>query len=136
MNKIETICIINDDGVYAFIVKKSIIKLSICNQVTTFINGEDAINSIKNNLNNLNNLNDLPDIILLDINMPVMHGWEFLNEFEALNIEKKIAIYLISAHISEEDNLKANNNVLISGVLEDPTETDTLLRITGNVLAE
>lgn len=130
MNKIETICIINDDGVYAFIVKKSIIKLSICNQVTTFINGEDAINSIKNNLNNL------PDIILLDINMPVMDGWEFLNEFEALNIEKKIAIYLISAHISEEDNLKANNNVLISGVLEDPTETDTLLRITGNVLAE
>jgi CheY-like chemotaxis protein len=130
MNKIETICIINDDDVYAFIVKKSIKKLSICNHVTTFINGEDAINSFKNNLNNL------PDIILLDINMPVMDGWEFINEFEALNIEKKIAIYIISAHISEQDNLKANNNILITGVLEDPTDTDTLLKITGNVLAK
>lgn len=130
MNKIENICIINDDDVYAFIVKKSIIKLSICNNVTTFVNGEDAFNSFKNNLNNL------PDIILLDINMPVMDGWEFLNEFEALNIEKKIAIYIISAHISEEDNFKANNNTLISGVLEDPTDTDTLLKITGNILAK
>lgn len=130
MNKIENICIINDDEVYAFIVKKSIIKLSICNHVTTFVNGEDAINSFKNNLNSL------PDIILLDINMPVMHGWEFLNEFEALNIEKKIAIYIVSAHISEEDNLKANNNILISGVLEDPTDTNTLLNISGNVLAK
>ncbi|MFZ4797275.1 MAG: response regulator [Bacteroidia bacterium] len=129
MNKIEHICIINDDDVFSFIVKKSILKLSICNQITTFVNGEDAINSFKNHLNSL------PDIILLDINMPVMDGWSFLNEFEELNIEKNISIYLISAHISEEDNIKAKNNIYITGVLEDPTDTNTLLTITGNVLA-
>ncbi|MCF8429358.1 MAG: response regulator [Bacteroidia bacterium] len=130
MNKIETICIINDDDVYAFIIKKTIEKLSISNHVTTFVNGEDAINSFKNILNNL------PDIILLDLNMPVMDGWNFLEAFETLQISYHIPIYLISAHISNEDNLKAKNNKLISAVLKDPTDTDTLLKITGNVLAK
>ncbi len=85
MNKIETICIINDDEVYAFIIKKSIVKLSICNHITTFLNGEDAINSFKN----ISNI--LPDIILLDIHMPVMDGWSFLKEYELLlSFDKKL----------------------------------------------
>ena len=129
MNKIETICIINDDEVYAFIIKKSIVKLSICNHVTTFLNGEDAINSFKN----ISNI--LPDIILLDIHMPVMDGWSFLKEYELLKLNKNIPIYLISAQVSKNDSLKAADNKFITGVLEDPTDTDTLLKISRYVLA-
>jgi CheY-like chemotaxis protein len=128
MNKIETICIINDDEVYAFIIKKTIEKLSICKHITTFLNGEDAINSFKNISNNL------PDIILLDINMPVMDGWGFLKEFEALKLDKNMPIYLISAHVSKNDNLKAISNKLVTDVLEDPTDSETLLRIISEVL--
>lgn len=129
MNKVETICIINDDDVYSYIIKKSIKKLALCNEVTTFINGEDAIHSLKDCTNKL------PDIIFLDINMPVMDGWDFLKEFEELKLNKTIPIYLTSAHVSDDDNLKAISSPLITAIIEDPTDTETLYKITGNKVA-
>lgn len=123
MFKIKTICIVNDDEIFTFILKKSIVKLNICEQVLTYTNGEEAINVLSKECV------VLPEIILLDINMPFMNGWEFLEEFSKINKSKKIAIYLISAHISPEDNLKAKNNYEITGILSDPADSETITRI-------
>ncbi len=129
MNKIETICIINDDDIFTFIIKKSIIKLAVCQNVITFPNGEEAINFFRNNSNYL------PEIILLDINMPVMDGWDFLDEFSTIENYNKTNVYLISVHVSEEDKLKAKNHAGITGILNDPTDSETLYKITGNIIA-
>ncbi len=123
MFKVKTICIINDDDIFTFILKKSISKLNICEQILTYTNGEEAIKALS--------VNDftLPEIILLDINMPFMNGWEFLDEFSNINKDKKVDVYLISAHISAEDNLKAKNNCEITGILADPTDNETIMKI-------
>ncbi len=55
-------------------------------QVHTFLTGEEAINAIYNQ--NINSC-QLSDIIFLDINMSIMDGWQFLEAFLALKIEKK-----------------------------------------------
>lgn len=126
MFKVKTICIINDDDIFTFILKKSITKLNICEQILTYSNGEEAINNLTQ---------DgfiLPEIILLDINMPIMNGWEFLEVFSKVIKLNKVDIYLISAHISQEDHLKAKNSLEITGILSDPTDTETIIRIVNH----
>ena len=71
----------------------------------------------------------IPNIILLDINMPVLNGWDFLTEFVKINIPFKVDIYLISAHISNEDLVKAKNQKEITGILTDPTDSKILTEI-------
>ena len=123
MNKIRTICIINDDDIFTFILKKSITKLNICNEVISFINGDEAIKEFEKPNSSI------PNIILLDINMPVLNGWDFLTEFVKINIPFKVDIYLISAHISNEDLIKAKNQKEITGILTDPTDSKILIEI-------
>ncbi len=123
MNKVSTICIINDDDIFTFILKKSITKLNICNEVISFINGDEAIKEFEKPNSSI------PNIILLDINMPVLNGWDFLTEFVKINIPIKVDIYLISAHISNEDLIKAKNQKEITGILTDPTDNKILIEI-------
>ncbi len=124
MNKISTICIINDDDIFTFILKKSITKLNICDEVISFINGDEAIKEFEKPNS------CIPNIILLDINMPVLNGWDFLTEFIKINIPPtKVDIYLISAHISNEDLIKAKNQKEITGILTDPTDSKILTEI-------
>lgn len=123
MNKINTICIINDDDIFTFILKKSITKLNICNEVITFVNGDEAIKEFEKPNSSI------PNIILLDINMPILNGWDFLAEFIKIAIPHKVAIYLISAHISNEDLIKAKNQKEITGILNDPTDSKILTDI-------
>ncbi|MFA9213881.1 MAG: response regulator [Candidatus Methylacidiphilales bacterium] len=123
MYKIKTICIINDDDIFTFILKKSITKLNVCGQVITFSNGQEAMDafSISGAV--------VPEIILLDINMPIMDGWGFLSEFEIIKTNEKVDIYLISAHVSDEDCLKVKTNKRITGILSDPTDNETIMKI-------
>jgi CheY-like chemotaxis protein len=123
MNKVSTICIINDDDIFTFILKKSITKLNICDEVISFINGDEAIKEFEKPNSSI------PNIILLDINMPVLNGWDFLTEFVKINITFKVDIYLISAHISNEDLIKAKNQKEITGILTDPTDSKILTEI-------
>jgi len=123
MHKIKNICIINDDDIFTFILKKSIIKLNICNHVLTYTNGKEAILAFSENGH------VLPEIIFLDINMPIMDGWGFLAEFNKIITPQKIAIYIISAHVSDKDIIKVKLNKQITGILSDPTEPALIKKI-------
>lgn len=97
---INSIFVIDDDPIVIFGIKKLLSKIKNNMQVHTFLNGEEAINAIYNQ--NINSC-QLPDIIFLDINMPVMDGWEFLEALLALKLEKKININIVSSTIDPED---------------------------------
>ena len=71
------------------------------------MNGLDAIEEIKEKINSGNTL---PDLILLDINMPIMDGWQFLDEFRKTRIVtqgERTTIYLVSSSDSISDINKA-----------------------------
>jgi CheY-like chemotaxis protein len=72
MPKKQSIFIVDDDEVYKFIVKKIIEIKELADHVSTFCDGEKAYNCIKENKGKPDLL---PDIILLDINMPIMDGF-------------------------------------------------------------
>ena len=124
----KVIWLVDDDPIYQIIMKKIIIKADVCSQISSFPNGKEAITALQNALDN-NSL--LPDLILLDIEMPLLDGWGFLAEWLLLkeNITTKIGIYICSSSIAFEDKLKAKNNPEVLGYMSKPITTEDLLLI-------
>ncbi|MCZ6900005.1 MAG: response regulator, partial [Bacteroidetes bacterium] len=71
MSKVDTICLVDDDEVYHYIMERTISKNKLAKTILKFMDGETAINFFNQNLANQSKL---PELILLDLNMPVMDG--------------------------------------------------------------
>lgn len=73
----------------------------------------------------------LPELILLDINMPQMDGWQFLESLIELrpNFENETIIYVVTSSIANSDREKANSFDEISGFLSKPVSADCLKKI-------
>jgi CheY-like chemotaxis protein len=90
-------------------------------KVEIFENAEIALDLILRN-------EARPDIILLDINMPMFDGWDFLNgmALNEVSIASPPIIYMLSSSISEADRKKALSFILVEGYLIKPLEKETL----------
>lgn len=121
--KVELACIIDDDKIYVNLVKKIIEIKKLSKNLLIFKNGREALDHFKLILENATE-DVLPDIIFLDINMPVMDGWEFLNEFIKIknNFEKKITLYVVSSSIDPRDLERAKSFNLVTDYLIKPIE--------------
>jgi CheY-like chemotaxis protein len=117
MNKKLTIAIIDDDIIFHFIFSKLMENLQGVNEVLIFSDGKEAIDFINSNINNLDKL---PDIIFLDINMPVMNGWQFLDRYKLLEMKKKIMIYIVSSSNNPDDIIDAKAILEVSDYLVKP----------------
>ena len=137
--KVELACIIDDDKIYVNLVKKIIEIKKLSNNLLIFKNGMEALDHFKLILENATE-DRLPDIIFLDINMPVMDGWEFLNEFIKIknNFEKKITLYVVSSSIDPRDLERAKSFNLVTDYLIKPIELKKFEKIfdrNGNAAA-
>ena len=121
MNKKLTIAIIDDDIIFHFIFSKLMEKLQVANEVLIFSDGKEAIDFINSNINNLDKL---PDIIFLDINMPVMNGWQFLDRYKLLEMKKKIMIYIVSSSNNPDDIIDAKAILEVSDYLVKPIKAE------------
>jgi len=103
MKKINSICIIDDDPITVFGIKKMLDYLNICDSIKTYINGKEAIDALKEMITKKR---EVPEVIFLDINMPIMDGWQFLEEFISLPLKRKIRINIITSSIDSLDKQK------------------------------
>lgn len=128
MKKNKIICIIDDEEINQFILKTIIKNLSDEIKVLSYNNGEVALKSL---LQLITSKQEIPDMILLDINMSVMGGWEFMDEYVKIKhqIEKKVAIYIVSSSNAPDDKKKAKTYSDIGGYLSRPIEAFTLREI-------
>src|SRR3954466_8644284 len=129
MKTVDIICVIDDNDVYECVMKNSISKLNPNIKILAYLNGEEGIKSIKNMIDKNQ---PLPDVILLDINMPIMDGWEFMNEFIKIKskLPRVIPIYLTTSSLDASDIDKAKKYEDITGFLSKPIDRHTLLKIT------
>lgn len=100
MRKIDSIFIIDDDPIMVFGIKKMLDLCNLGTNVQSFANGKEAIERIKKMISRKE---VAPDVVFLDINMPIMDGWQFLEEFVALPISKRIRINIITSSIDPSD---------------------------------
>lgn len=128
MKLIKTIAIIDDDDIFVYITKKAVEQTNIVQQIKVFGNGKDAIDFFKENTDNPDLL---PEIILLDLSMPIMDGWQFLQEYTKIKpkIQKKITIYIVTSSISPEDMKKAKSIDAVSDFIIKPITKDKLIEI-------
>jgi CheY-like chemotaxis protein len=129
--KKNIIWIVDDDSIYQIIINKIIQKSEIFTSSASFKNGKEAINALSNLSEDLE---ALPDIILLDINMPVMDGWEFMEEMKMipLPVYQKISTYIVSSSIAPEDKNKSKKFSAISGYISKPVSVNDLIIIASN----
>lgn len=127
--KKKIIWIVDDDIIYQTIAKKLIQKAGIFVSHSSFFNGKQAITTLNNALEDSSE--NIPDIILLDINMPVMDGWEFMEELKNITpqIDKPIFIYIVSSSIAIEDRQKSETYADILGYLPKPITVSILTAI-------
>jgi CheY-like chemotaxis protein len=128
MNK-KIIWVVDDDAIYQTIINKLIQKAGVFSSHSSFTNGKEALQNLDYTLEE--NFDFVPDIILLDINMPVMDGWEFMEEIKSLKskIKKQIIIYIVSSSIAIEDKNKSETFTDITGYIPKPISVNDLLRI-------
>lgn len=123
MNKINLVLLVDDDEISNFVTKKHIDKSNLVDHLEIRINGQEAADY-------LNNCKDTyPDLVLLDINMPLMNGFELLEYYEQSNYsgKTKFAILTTSTHqIDKEAALKFKDVV---GYIEKPLNVNKLEQV-------
>lgn len=115
MNK--HVLLIDDDPVFHIIFTRMIKKLDKSLHVTSKLNGQIALEYLNENYNIDNQY-----IILLDINMPINNGWQFLNKIKKWEMIKNnnITLFIVSSSTDIEDKKKAQKYPFVKGILTKP----------------
>jgi len=127
LENIKTVCVIDDDKIYVYGLKKLISIKQLCPNLIEFANGKEAMDFLVNP----ENQNALPDIIFLDINMPVMDGWDFMDHFVKIKSQlgKKITVYMVSSSINDDDINRAKNISDVSDYIVKPVSPAKLIEL-------
>ena len=128
----KKIYIIDDDDIYQMILRRIISKINPVIKIESYGTGQLGLDAlIETHISN----QPFPDVIFLDINMPVLDGWQFLEGLASyfkpeMNID--LNIYMISTSIDEKDKTKALENYFIKDFLNKPVLVETLKIIINN----
>jgi len=127
MTKFTDVLLVEDDPITIMVCERIIKMTFFAEKVTSCLNGKIALDYLLS----IHENETLPKIIFLDINMPVMNGWDFL-----LQLEKEKAhfkefpdIYLLSSTVDPEDYTKAKNFLLVKDFISKPLSKEALEKI-------
>lgn len=128
MRKIKMSCIIDDDPIFVFGTKKVMKEVDFCKDVIVYHNGQEAIEGLKNMVA-LGR--ELPSLIFLDLNMPIMDGWDFLDDFLTIpnNNRSQVHVYVISSSIDANDFIRARNYEVVNNYILKPITPEDIISV-------
>lgn len=130
---LEKILCVDDDPITLMLCKKVIIKANFSKEILFAQNGQEAIELLLQLQKEQKTL--LPELVFLDLNMPVMNGWDFLNEVSnSLAIDLlNTKVIILSSTIDPADYEKAKEYKFVSHFLSKPITVDLLEKLKTEV---
>lgn len=137
MRVIKKVYLIDDDEINNFICANILKKISFSHDVVAFESGTEALEALKTTLL-LGECDQIPDVIFLDINMPIMNGWDFLEEYKLLKnqINKTVSLFMLSSSIYQADVEKSKQYGEVVDFVTKPLNADILNEIKEKLLAK
>lgn len=120
----EKVLLVEDNEIFNFISRKVISKANANVDVHVALNGQKAFEVIQEE--------GLPDYIFLDINMPKMTGFEFLDQYENLDKNHKTKVFMLTSSIRPEDKREAFKHPNVAGYYEKPLTGAMVDKILGH----
>jgi CheY-like chemotaxis protein len=128
MSLINQILLIDDDDVNNYINSRLLKKLAISDNIQIAVNGEEGLSYLYPLTNAPEE--DIPDLILLDINMPVVDGFEFLERFTNLKFEEKQpVVVMLTTSSNEKDISRVNLHPGVANYLNKPLTEEKIKSI-------
>jgi len=118
--------VIDDDDINIFIIKKIVDKTGFNIEMTSKSNGQQAVDFLQTAITNQT---AFPDLILIDINMPVMNGWEFVEAYTTLGVTKDVDLYILSSSVYENDIEKTKSYSNVKGFISKPLSMERLIEL-------
>jgi len=133
--KIPNLWIIDDDPMSSFYIKRLAELGELAHIITIYNTAQGAINYL---LHHRKTVEHLPDIILLDIYMPEVDGWEFLNQLKQIEDQliKKAAIYIISSSNHPRDLSRAETFPDVRAYFQKPVTLEVLKDMVASFIAQ
>ena len=126
-NKTRSVWLIDDDSVSNMIHSEFFHEHFPSIQIKTFEKAEEALHELKQNIKSKED-SLIPDLILLDINMPVMNGWDFLKDFHdsMIFMTEQIEVVMLTSSIATEDYRKSLQFPAVIAYLTKPLDLSKL----------
>lgn len=138
MRKLKNILLVDDDEVTNFINAEIIESLEVTEHVDTCFNGKEALDFLDKAFKNEPG-RQFPELLFLDINMPVMDGFEFLREFKKKPYSGagSVIITMLTTSLRTEDMERAQMfEDVVSGYIEKPLTRTVVLSVLDHYFAE
>ena len=131
VKKLPIIGIIDDDTIYQFMLTRIINQHKLAESILSFLDGEKAIEYL---IENKTKDDKIPDVLFLDVNMPIMDGWMFIEEYARIKTEitKKIVVFMLSSSVDPLDIERAGKISEISNYIIKPIKIEEVIRIFDN----
>jgi CheY-like chemotaxis protein len=119
---IKSILVVDDDQICNFLTVNALKKAGVKGNIDVVLNGLEAINKLKEK-------NIFPDLILLDINMPVMDGIGFLKNYKFEGFEGKTKIVMYTSSVREIDKYQAFEYKDVFDFIQKPISQKQVVRL-------
>ncbi len=116
MAKVKKILLVDDDDIFLVLGTITIEKMFPDAEIFTVPHGEEALEFLEKNE---------VDLMFLDLNMPILDGWEVLEELQKRD-RRRMAIFVVTSSIDPSDREKADKNPLVYDLIEKPLDENNI----------
>lgn len=127
MNKFNFLMFVDDDYATNYYHEHVVKKAEVCDKYKFYDKPGEALEYFETILENKEL--EVPDVIFLDINMPKIDGWMFLERYNSLSIPKTPIVIMLTTSLNPKDKQRAEESQLVHGFITKPLAKDHLMEL-------